>query len=186
MRILGISGSLRRDSHNTALLLAAARMLPPGAELVLYDGLRDIPPYDQDDDVPEHRAREVDALRDAIAGADGVLISTPEYNASIPGVLKNAIDWVSRPAGASVLRGKPVAVLGASTGFFGAVWAQADLRKVLDNIGAEVVDRELPVVQAHMQFDEAGDLQDEALREALADHVSALVETTHARETVNS
>jgi chromate reductase, NAD(P)H dehydrogenase (quinone) len=186
MRVLGISGSLRRDSHNTALLQAAARMLPPDAELVLYDGLRDIPPYDQDDDAPEHRAAAVDALRDAIARADGVLISTPEYNASIPGVLKNAIDWVSRPAGASVLRGKPVAVLGASTGFFGAVWAQADLRKVLDNIGAEVVDRELPIVQAHMQFDEAGDLQDEALREALGEHVTALVEATRTREAVSS
>jgi chromate reductase, NAD(P)H dehydrogenase (quinone) len=186
MRILGISGSLRRDSHNTALLQAAARMLPPDAEFVLYDGLRDIPPYDQDDDVPERRPEAVDALRDTTARADGIIISTPEYNASIPGVLKNAIDWISRPAGASVLRGKPVAVIGASTGFFGAVWAQAELRKVLDNIGAEVVDRELPVVQAHLQFDDAGELHDEGLREALGEHVAALVEAARTREAVSS
>jgi chromate reductase, NAD(P)H dehydrogenase (quinone) len=186
MRILGISGSLRRDSHNTALLKAAARMLPPDAEFVLYDGLREIPPYDEDEDAPERRAPSVDALRETIAQADGVLISTPEYNASIPGVLKNAIDWVSRPAGASVLRGKPAAVVGASTGFFGAVWAQADMRKVLDNIGADVVDLELPVVQAHTQFDDEGELHDEGLRTALAEHVAALVEATRAGETVRS
>ena len=159
MRILGISGSLRKDSHNTALLRAAAELLPPGVELELFDGLRDIPPYDADEDVPELHAPGVLALKDAIQRADAVLISTPEYNHSIPGVLKNALDWASRPVADNVLRGKPAAVIGASTGLFGAVWAQAEVRKVLGAIGAEVVDRELPVMQAHVQFDEYGNLQ---------------------------
>ena len=144
MRILGISGSLRKDSHNTALLRAAAELLPPGVELELFDGLRDVPPYDADEDAPELHAPGVVALKDAIERADAVLISTPEYNHSIPGVLKNALDWASRPVADNVLRGKPAAVVGASTGLFGAVWAQAEVRKVLAAIGAEVVDRELP------------------------------------------
>jgi chromate reductase, NAD(P)H dehydrogenase (quinone) len=182
MRILGISGSLRRDSHNTALLRAAADMLPPGAELELFDGLRDVPPYDADLDTPELQGPGVDALKDAIERADAVLIATPEYNHSIPGVLKNALDWASRPVNKSVLRGKPVAVVGASTGLFGAVWSQAETRKVLASMGAEVVDRELPVMQAHMQFDEHGNLREDDLRSQLADHVAALVESVGARE----
>jgi chromate reductase, NAD(P)H dehydrogenase (quinone) len=176
MRILGISGSLRRDSHNTALLRAAAELLPPGVELELFDGLKAIPPYDADDDEPELRDPAVQALNDAIREADAVLISTPEYNHSIPGVLKNALDWVSRPVATNVLRGKPAAVVGASTGLFGAVWAQAEVRKVLAAIGADVVDRELPVMQAHARFDEYGNLREEDLRGQLAEHVAALVE----------
>ena|SRR5919204_716985 len=181
MRILGISGSLRRDSHNTALLRAAAEMLPPGVELEIFDGLREVPPYDADLDTPELQGPGVDALKEAIERADAVLIATPEYNHSIPGVLKNALDWASRPARSNVLHGKPAAVVGASTGLFGAVWSQAETRKVLAAIGANVVDRELPVVQAHMQFDD-GNLLDEDLREQLAEHVTALVETTRDRE----
>ena len=175
MRILGISGSLRKDSHNTALLRAAAELLPPGVELELFEGLRDVPPYDADMDSPELQGPGVDALKEAIERADAVLIATPEYNHSIPGVLKNALDWASRPVNKSVLRGKPVAVIGASTGLFGAVWAQAETRKVLASMGAEVVDRELPVMQAHTQFDEQGTLLDDDLREQLAEHVDALV-----------
>jgi chromate reductase, NAD(P)H dehydrogenase (quinone) len=175
MRILGISGSLRRDSHNTALLRAAAGMLPPGAELEIFDGLRDVAPYDADMDTPELQGPGVDALKRAIERADAVLIATPEYNHSVPGVLKNALDWVSRPVNRSVLRGKPVAVVGASTGLFGAVWAQAETRKVLASMGAEVVDRELPVMQAHTQFDDQGTLLDDDLREQLAEHLEALV-----------
>src|SRR6478735_3160354 len=147
MRILGISGSLRSGSHNTSLLRAAAMSLPSGVELEFYDGLADLPHYNEDldvDPVPEHVAH----LREAIAQADGLLIATPEYNGSIPGVLKNAIDWASRPFPDNSLRGKPVAVIGASTGLFGAVWAQAEARKVLATIGADVLDRELPVGQA--------------------------------------
>jgi chromate reductase, NAD(P)H dehydrogenase (quinone) len=175
MRILGISGSLRRDSHNTALLRAAAELLPPGVELEIFDGLKAIPPYDADDDIPGETDPAVEALKQAIANADAVLVATPEYNRSIPGVLKNALDWVSRPVKGNALQGKPVAVIGASTGLFGAVWAQAEVRKVLGAIGAEVVDRELPVMQAHMQFDEYGNVHEESLRDQLAEHVAALV-----------
>src|ERR687895_2410399 len=157
MRILGISGSLRRGSHNSELLRAAGELLPPGVELEWFDGLKAIPPYDEDDDV-EPAPPAVAALREAIASADAVLFSTPEYNASIPGRLKNALDWASRPFPDNVLRGKPVAVIGASTGMFGAVWAQAELRKVLGTIGARVVDRELPVAAVHEAFDADGRL----------------------------
>ena len=146
MRVLGISGSLRRDSHNTRLLRGLRALLPAGVELEVFDELAAIPPYNEDD---EHTwPPAVARLRGAIAGADAVLIATPEYNGSIPGQLKNALDWVSRPAGESPLVGKPAAVLGASTGLFGAVWAQAETRKVLTTIGARVVDRELPIAQA--------------------------------------
>ena len=96
----------------------------------MFDGLKAIPPYDADDDVDVAPA-PVRALREAMAGADAVLIATPEYNASVPGVLKNALDWASRPHATNPLRGKPAAVVGASTGMFGAVWAQSDARKVL-------------------------------------------------------
>jgi chromate reductase len=146
MRVLGISGSLRRDSHNTELLRAAATLLPSGVEFELYEGLRDIPPYDEDEDKSQVQA--VLDLKERIAAADAVLFATPEYNHSIPGHLKNALDWVSRPLADTPLKGKPVAVIGASTGMFGAVWAQAELRKVLSAIGARVLDRELPVPMA--------------------------------------
>src|SRR5206468_12332044 len=104
-----------------------------------------------------------------------VLFATPEYNASIPGQLKNAIDWLSRPAGSSALRNKPVAVVGASTGAFGAVWAQAELRKVLATAGARVVDGEVAVGHAPQRFDAKGVLTDENLREQLDEVVQALV-----------
>lgn len=147
MRVLGISGSLRRDSHNTELLRAAATLLPSGVEFRLHDGLREIPPYDEDVEQGEAPAA-VQRLREEIAAADAVLIATPEYNHSIPGQLKNALDWVSRPMATNPMRNKPVAVIGASTGMFGAVWAQAETRKVLKALGARVVDRELPVPTA--------------------------------------
>jgi chromate reductase len=148
MRVLGISGSLRHDSLNNALLRAAVERLPAGAELVEFKGLREIPPYDADAEL-EGTPEAVRELREAIRGADAVLAATPEYNHSIPGQLKNALDWASRPAGQSALNGKPAAVIGASTGMFGAVWAQAELRKVLGAMGGRVIDAELPVAQAH-------------------------------------
>lgn len=147
MRVLGISGSLRRDSYNHALLRAAAERLPAGAELIEFEGLREIPPYDSDLEELETPA-VVAALREAMREADAVLVATPEYNHSIPGVLKNALDWASRPAGQSALTGKPAAVIGASTGMFGAVWAQAETRKVLGALGGRVVEAELPVARA--------------------------------------
>jgi chromate reductase len=147
MRVLGIAGSLRRGSYNHALLREAAERLPAGAELVEFDRLGEIPPYDADveaEGIPE----PVEALRQAMRKADAVVVATPEYNHSIPGVLKNALDWASRPAGQSALTGKPAAVVGASTGMFGAVWAQAETRKVLGALGGRVVERELPVAGA--------------------------------------
>ena len=175
MRILGISGSLRRDSHNTQLLRAAAALLSPGAELVLWEDLKAVPPYDADDDYGLiGRAESLQRLDAAIRDADAVLFATPEYNHSIPGALKNALDWLSRPLAESPLRGKPVAVVGASTGLFGAVWAQAELRKVLHAIGARVVDRELPVGQAAEAFAEHGRLADDGLDLMLADLLAEL------------
>jgi chromate reductase len=172
-RILGISGSLRRGSHNTSLLRAAATLLPSGVELEVYEGLRDVPPYDADLD-GERTQPAVQRLREAIAEADGLLIATPEYNGSIPGVLKNALDWASRPFPDNVLRGKPVAVIGASTGLFGAVWAQADTRKVLGVIGADVIDGELPIGQADAAFGRDDHLVDAEQRAVLGGLVGVL------------
>jgi chromate reductase, NAD(P)H dehydrogenase (quinone) len=181
MKVLGISGSLRRDSHNTSLLRAAAELLPDGVELEVWDGLKAVPPYDEDDDV-EPAPAAVGQLRDAIAGADAILFATPEYNHSVPGQLKNAIDWASRPLATNPLRNKPVAVVGASMGAFGAVWAQAELRKVLAATGARVVDGEVAVGHAHEKFDADEELTDETLNEALAEVVDALVTVTRARD----
>ena len=183
-RILGISGSLRRDSHNTSLLRAAAQAAGSDVELELYDGLKEVPPYDEDDDV-HPRAASVERLNAAIAEADVVLFATPEYNASIPGHLKNAIDWVSRPVATNVLRNKPVAVVGASTGAFGAVWAQAELRKVLAALGARVLDVELPVPHAHTRF-EAGGLIDDEIRASLADAMEVLADEIRQRDGVKA
>ena len=174
MKVLAISGSLRSGSHNTKLLRAAAEFLPDRWELEVWDGLKAVPPYDEDDDkdlAPVAVAR----LRAAIAGADAVLIATPEYNSSIPGQLKNALDWASRPAATNVLRNKPVAVVGASTGAFGAVWSQGELRKVLAAIGARVAEVELAVGHAHDRFDDADRLADENVREELREAVQLLV-----------
>jgi chromate reductase len=183
MKILGISGSLRRESHNTSLLAAAAELFPHGVEFELWDGLKAVPPYDQDEDVAE-APEAVANLRDALAGADGVLFATPEYNSSIPGVLKNAVDWASRPIATTPLRNKPVAVVGASTGAFGAVWAQAELRKVLAATGARVVEGEVAVGHAQQKFDADGRLADENLVEQLREVVDALVAAIDARATI--
>src|SRR6476619_7594002 len=181
MRVLAISGSLRRDSHNTRLLRAAAQLAPPAVEVTIFDRLKDVPPYDEDDDVdpvPDGAQR----LREAIVEADAVLIATPEYNSSLPGQLKNALDWASRPFPGNALRNTPVAVIGASTGMFGAVWAQAEARKVLGATGARVVDVELPVPHAEAAF--AGDrLADAEVHENLAGIVSELIAVAEARPT---
>jgi chromate reductase len=185
MLILGLSGSLRRGSHNRKLLRAAAKELPPGVRLAVWEGLDQLPIYDADLDVaPAPPA--VRQLRDAIASADALLIATPEYNHSIPGGLKNALDWASRPFAKNALREKPAAVIGASTGLFGAVWSQAETRKVLKAIGAHVVERELPVGQADDAFDEAGGLLDPELRSELTAVVDELVREvkTPVEETV--
>ena len=183
MKILGISGSLRRDSYNTKLLRAAEELLPAGVELDIYSGLKAIPPYDEEDDVQPAPPAVAD-LREAIAKADAVLFATPEYNASIPGQLKNALDWASRPVATNVLRSKPVAVVGASTGAFGAVWSQAELRKVLGTIGARVVEGDVAVGHAPTRFDSEGTLVDEDLREQLEEAVEGLLAELPAAELV--
>ena len=173
-RILGISGSLRRDSHNARLLRHVAEQAPAGIEVEIWDGLRAVPPYDEDDDIDPAPPAVAD-LRRAIAEADAILISTPEYNSSIPGVLKNAIDWASRPRAETPLQNKPAAVVGATTGQFGAVWAQAETRKVLASTGARVVDLELPVARAHEAFDDNGGLHSETHAERGRQVLAALV-----------
>ena len=174
MRILGISGSLRRDSYNTALLRHAGELFEAeGAQFTLYTGLRDIPPFDEDQEI--NAPETVERLRASIAKADGVFFVTPEYNSSIPGVLKNALDWVSRPIATNTIRNKPVAVIGVSTGGFGAVWSQAELRKVLSAMGARVVDGEVAVGHAMDRFDSLGRLNDPNLEEQVREVVLQLL-----------
>ncbi len=184
MKVLAISGSLRRDSHNTVLARAAAELLPPSAELEIFDGLKAVEPYDEDDDVgsgPSGAAR----LREAIESADAILIATPEYNSSIPGQLKNAIDWMSRPLGQNALWGKPAAVVGASTGMFGAIWSQAEVRKALSASGARVIESDLPVGHSDQAFTDDGRLADVELRERyleILDELISLAEQTEETE----
>ena len=173
MRILGIAGSVRRGSHNRRLLRAAGELLPPGVEFVEWEGLAGLPIFDEDqEDSPPPAVREFLA---AVAEADGLLIATPEYNASVPGGLKNALDWASRPFPDNVLREKPAAVIGASTGLFGAVWAQAEVRKALKASGAHALESELPVGMADSAFDFDGTLADPELGARLGDVLGDLL-----------
>ncbi len=182
MRILGISGSLRAGSYNRALLTAARAELPAGAELREWRGLETLPAYSEDNEAEgPFAAAPVKALRRALAEADAVLIATPEYNHSVPGALKNALDWASRPWPDNVLRGKPVAVVGASTGVFGALWAQAEVRKILKAIGADVVDATLPVASAGEAFRADGRLRDPGAARALRGIVDELAQRTMRR-----
>jgi chromate reductase len=174
IRVLAISGSLRRGSHNTKLLRAAATLLPPGSRLTLWDSLKGVPPFDEDDEAgPPHTV--VAGLRQAVGRADAILIATPEYNHSIPGQLKNALDWLSRPLAGNPMQRKPAAVIGASTGIYGAVWAQAETRRILDALGARVLDRELPVATAAQQFAAEGKLLDRDVDSQLRELLSELV-----------
>ena len=172
MRILGVSGSLRGGSFNTSLLRAALEAAPDGVELEFWEGIGELPFYDEDveTDAPDSVRR----LREDWAAADAILFSTPEYNGSVPGGLKNAIDWASRPPIEAVLRNKPVAVVGASTGQFGALWAQQDLKRILGIAGARVVGTEIPVGRAPERFDNEGRLLDGELFEQLRLHLTTL------------
>jgi len=184
MRVLGISGSLRRDSHNSSLLRHAGELFEAeGVEFEVYDGLRDIPPYDADDDVEDAPAA-VSRIREAVREADAVFFSTPEFNSSIPGTLKNALDWVSRPLATNPIRNKPVGVIGASTGMFGAVWAQAELRKVLAAMGARVAEGEVAVGHADTRFDDEGRLNDPNLEEQVREVVRTVLEEVRVREQI--
>jgi len=172
MRILAISGSLREGSFNTSLLRAALEAAPDGVELELWDGIGELPLYDEslEADAPD----SVHRLRKDWAAADAILLATPEYNGSVPGGLKNAIDWASRPRLEAVLRNKPVAVVGASTGQFGALWAQQDLKRILGIAGARVVGTEIPVGRAQERFDNEGRLVDGEVFEQLRLHLTTL------------
>jgi chromate reductase len=190
MRVLGISGSLRRDSYNSALLRAAAERLPGGVDFVSFDRLAEIPAYDGDLEEAGETPAAVADLRAAMRAADAVLIATPEYNSSIPGALKNALDWASRPAGESALMGTPAAVIGASTGMFGAVWAQAEARKVLGALGGRVLEREFPFPRAQDSYAD-GELvlspeQSDALEELLRSLIASAEEAEEARARVQA
>ena len=173
MRILGISGSVRRGSHNRRLLRAAGEALAPGVELVEWDGLAGLPIFDED--LETSPPEPVETFLAAVEDADAILIATPEYNASVPGGLKNALDWASRPFPDNVLRAKPSAVMGASTGLFGAVWAQAEVRKALKASGAHVLEAELPVGMADGAFEADDSLSDPELTARLGDLLGDLV-----------
>jgi chromate reductase len=174
MRVLAISGSLRADSNSTALLRALREEAPEGVEVELWHGLKDIPPYDADDDVVPGPAT-VDALRELIREVDAVFFATPEYNSSVPGVLKNALDWASRPMATNAFRNKPVAVIGSSAGAFGGVWAAAELRKVLGAMGARVTDAEMAVGHAHEKLGDDGRLDDDDVRQGLREALGTLL-----------
>jgi chromate reductase len=169
MRVLTISGSLRPDSYNALLLHAVEEQAPADLELHPFEGLADIPHFHGDRTDPDPVPEAVERLRREIEAADAVLISTPEYNGSIPGTLKNALDWVSVPFPDNAVKGKPVAVIGASTGGYGGMWAQAELRKVLGIMGARVVPADFSLAHAQQQFDEHGSLKaNQAARLAIA------------------
>jgi len=176
MKVLAISGSLRAGSYNTALLRAAAQSAPRDVEVELYDGLETLPPYNEDRDT-EFPPALVAELRDRIKDADAVLISTPEYNGTMPGQLKHLIDWGSRPYGPpAALHGKPVAVIGASVADYGALWAQDHARKALGIAGARVLEAELPVGRVADRLDADGELIDDETRESLTEILGALVD----------
>ena len=174
MRVLAISGSLRSDSNSTALLRALREEAPSGVEIELWQGLRDIPPYDQDDDVTPGPPT-VEAFRELIREVDAVFFATPEYNSSVPGALKNALDWASRPMATNAFRNKPVAVIASSAGAFGGVWAAAELRKVLAAMGARVTEVELAIGHAHEKFADDGTLGDDDARDGLREALETLL-----------
>jgi chromate reductase len=174
MQVLGLCGSLRRDSYNRRLLAAAAAQLPDDVVFHLFEDMAAIPAYNDDTDARETPVA-VQTLRRAVTAATAILIATPEYNASVPGLLKNAIDWASRPYADSCLRGKPVIVTGASITRFGAALAQTELRRVLTAIGADVLEAELSVPLAHEAFAQDGQLADPGLRSQLVGLVQTLV-----------
>jgi chromate reductase len=165
IKVLGISGSLRRGSYNTAALRAATELVPDGMQLELWQGLRDVPPYDDDQRQGQGFPPAAADLRARIKAADALLIVTPEYNYSVPGVLKNAIDWASRPP-EQPFDGKPIAIMGASPGALGTARAQYHLRQMLVFLNGMPLNRpEVMIAQAATRFDAEGRLTDQQTRE---------------------
>lgn len=174
LNILGIIGSLRKDSYNHFALKAAQDLLPENVALELVD-LHGIPVFNQDDEVAPPAA--VIEFKQKILAADAILFATPEYNYSLPGGLKNAIDWASRPYGQSAWQGKPAAILGVSSGNFGTARAQYDLRKILVALNMPVVIQpEIMIGNAAQRFDQDGKLNDEPTRKLIRKLLSALVD----------
>ena len=173
LTVLGIPGSLRGDSLNLRLIERAAALAPAGVSFEIFGELGAIPHFNQDLEGERTPSAVLD-LRGRIEAAGAIFVATPEYNSSIPGVLKNALDWASRPPGESVLADKPAAVVGASPGRYGAVRAQAEARKVLGAIGAEVLEQELAVPRAHEVLAAPGALADAEIERDLAALVGAL------------
>jgi chromate reductase, NAD(P)H dehydrogenase (quinone) len=173
LRVLGVAGSLRRGSFNRALLRAATELAPDGMAITIFDGLAAIPPYNADVEA-EGDPPPVAAWKSAIAAADALLIATPEYNYSVPGVLKNAIDWASRPPGKSVLNGKPAGLMGATPGATGTTRAQLALRQsfVFTNTCA-LLQPEVLIARVHEKIDAAGRVTDAATRELVAQLLAA-------------
>ena len=173
-RILAISGSLRRLSHNTGLLRAAAERAPEGITIELYEDLESLPPFNEDRE--SDPGPVVEEMRRRVREADALLFSTPEYNTTMPGQLKHLVDWGSRPYGPeAALYGKPAAVIGASKTDYGALWAQDHLRKALALAGARVTEVDLPVGQAHQKFDESGKLTDQETIDQLEQVIAAIL-----------
>lgn len=177
-RILGIAGSLRRHSLNRQLIRMAGREAGHGHTIELFDRLKDLPPFDEDDEAAT--PWPVEDLRARIAAADAVLVATPEYNASVPGQLKNAIDWASRPFATNVLRGRPVAIIGASPSPGGARGAIADAQRILDRTGAMVIPETLSVPRAFTLLDSSGALDSPDLRDGMSRVLAALVSAARA------
>jgi chromate reductase len=174
IKVLGISGSLRSGSYNTAALQEAVRMAPPGMQIELAT-IAGIPLYNEDD-YAQGFPPAVERLREQIRAADGLLLVTPDYNYSMPGVLKNAIDWVSRPP-EQPFSGKPVAIMGASPGRFGTARAQYHLRQSMVSLDAHLLNRpEVMIAGAQKLFDPQGNLTDEPTRV----HIRGLLEALHA------
>jgi len=176
IRILGFAGSLRKGSYNRMALKAATQLVPDNAEIEVFD-LEGIPPFNQDlEEDPPERVRE---FKTRIREADAILIVTPEYNYSVPGVLKNAIDWASRPYGDNAFEGKPAAIMGASMGVLGTARAQYHLRQSFVFLDIHPVNSpEVMISTAQEKFDEDGNLRDEHTREKIRDLLRALVEWT--------
>ncbi|GHE94944.1 NAD(P)H-dependent oxidoreductase [Streptomyces griseoluteus] len=175
VRILALVGSLRAGSHNRQLAEAAAKLAPEGAEVVIYEGLADVPFYNEDTDLEGQVPAAAAELRAAAQAADAFLLFSPEYNGTMPAVLKNAIDWLSRPYGAGAFGGKPVAVIGTAFGQYGGVWAQDDTRKAVGIAGGKVIeDIKLSIPGSLTRFAETHPSDDAEVAGQLTEVVSRL------------